>query len=177
MCVCREKLFIRCHLVHLFAYHICNIIICSSPSLTTCLLWCMQLRYLGLGDGVDKAAVEWVVDFSSCGLVIHHIAIKARCSFNNQTSVSLCVKGDDSISVYPQFTGEHLGIVRVSCDHCITFTQLCFDIFFHRKQFMNVLVFCCFIFKQLIFVYMIIILTLFTYKGLNSGLHYFATIK
>ncbi len=66
----------------------------------------LQLHYLGCAAGVSRASLEWVVDFSSCGLVIHHLALRARCSFSNQSSVSLCVSGDDSVSLYPQFGGE-----------------------------------------------------------------------
>ena len=57
------------------------------------------------------------MDFSGCGLVIHQLAVKARCYHDNPESVTFTVQGDDTRSVSPQMGGRccvsSVGLLRV----------------------------------------------------------------
>ena len=67
----------------------------------------LQLYYLSSTKEANQATLEWVVDFSGCGLVIHQLAVKARCYYDNPENVTFTVRGDGTQKVSPQMGGRH----------------------------------------------------------------------
>ena len=63
--------------------------------------------YLTAVENSDNPSMQWHMDFSTCGLVVHRLEVKVRCGGEeNMGGVNFTVRGDDTVYCSPLLGGE-----------------------------------------------------------------------
>lgn len=67
--------------------------------------------------GAERSEVEWRMDFSSCGLVVNRLEVRARCGWGESEDyqgVSFTIYGDRGAYITPELGGMSMCVFLLS---------------------------------------------------------------